>query len=1000
MTKHKKLLGVVISVLLVSLILIPKIVVKAAQNPNPAATTAPTTCTKDDEKQLINYYQISYDWNSNGTALEVKAAHGKFRFVQIDTNFFTNSFSKDSDGFYVIDGQKGVVGGSNKVKLKIRDSARGSSATVKLALSEHSAPCDSLIEYNQKKAAGQTTHTFDTGQFEIIIPYSSKDQSKFKQSNPRYNDVCIALREGKNYQGKINSEILKLYDSSTNAKSYYSIIAPSCFQTSAVYVYGQARIVKIIETALSTWPTYNTLKNHSSIGTGSTDVTGAAWLINFDNVKSKAIAENHQYYADGKGNFRENNASGKLVKKTEEAFSLKCKVTANSSTDFSNLLEYKADGNYNIDANTQNFYAYDESKQSVTYKWYTHWGGKKDDGSYKKTNPSPKIEVVKNFCTKKCEEAVEVKYGPPVASKAGLCFEYQVQVTSRVKCTTSMEGNPPTPNLPFCVPVPYCNDIPGHTHQAGASDEYKSCVQSCDGGKYTEECSEKCYSEVYEGVDSNKTGSNAATAQTQKLYSRTYSYSGYHYFEGSKIRWAGKGYSNYYSYFEKGRTYRDHLTHGGHYVPESGFKKRLYDTGTCKDPCKFKGCSRSSDYVNKIDFRDDYMDNLAAYKTAINACKASASCTTKTATFTISADYINSKSVVKTVDYPYTRENEKLQSDEDKDNCKSNDSEVASEDNIILNYAGCYKNCGNGLQYHTRWSFPGAWLDKKTGSLSFQIPDNTDGWTQYKDKFCVPLDAKDVNTKWWNYYYKYYDANHTTSLDDESVQTYCKSISTTGSSTISETDIEKWNINAATRMFGYYGWSFDISCFYALNSKPVTSVSGSEAYNEKCYTPTSTEGTSYRIRTVDLKNLFPATGSGSSSSSSANGTRTPGFNWSKHADVLASNGKNSEYQSTPSIYAEKVQSMGYNVYNESNVDYEFVLTKEILKSLKSGSRNYSDFKGDMVTQHGMYSYRSSLIRSGTFSGGDNKVLKEQAIGCNNVENYNSSSCSDIHKEGE
>ena len=985
MTKHKRLNGVILSVMLMSLFwLVPGTTVKAINNSG--NNSAPTDCTNANLESLINYFHIKYDWNKNGSGVVVKASHGEFRFDYIDTKYFTNSFSKDSDGFYKIDGKKAVVSKNSSVTLKVKDSARGGSATVKLALSKSSGACDSLVDFKLKKAAGQHTETFDTGKFEIVIPFSSKNQALVRQDNSKnYNGVCRALREGKNYQGKINSAILAQYDGSTNAKSYYSIIAPGCFQKSTVYVYSEKRMIKIIQSALSTWPTYNALKNSSSIGGGPTDVTGDAWLINFDKVKGDAIEAKHSYKADGKGNFYKE--SGSIVKQKNEPFSMKCRVTANSNTDFSNLLEYKADGSYNIDANVQSYYAYDESKQSVTYKWYTHWKSK--------PNPKARTQVISNFCTKKCEEAVEVKYGPPVASKAGLCFEYQVQVTSRVKCTTSMNGNPPEPSPPLCIPIPYCNDIPGHTHQAGANDEYKACIQSCDGGKYTEQCSEKCYSKVYEG-ESNKTTSSESTAKTEKIYSRNFSFNGYHYFAGTKIRWSGSGYANYYKYFEYGRTNRDHLTHGGHYVPESGYKKRLYSTGTCKDPCFFAGCTRT-DYVNKSDFMNDYMDNLAAYKTAINACKASASCTTKTATFTISADYKNSKNVIKTVNYPYTKATEKLITHEDKDKCNPNSSEVAAEDNIILNYAGCYRKCGNGLQYHTRWSFPGSWINKKTGELSFKVPSNKDGWENRKQKFCLPLDAQDVNVKWWKYYYAHYDNTHTTSFDNQTVQEKCVSLQQ--QSTITEEDIEKWdvngvkrwNLNAATRMFGYYGWSFNISCFYALNSKQIEPKNGNTSNIEKCNVPNSFGTAAYRIRTVDLKNLFP-------DAESSNGTREPGFNWSASANVLASNGKNKEYQSTPSLYAEKVQSMNYNIYSESSLDYEFNLTKEILQKLKSGDKNYSNFKGNMVTQHGVYSYRSNLIRNGTFSGSGNKILKEQAIGCNNVENYNSIVCSNVHGE--
>ena len=72
----------------------------------------------------------------------------------------------------------------------------------------------------------------------------------------------------------------------------------------------------------------------------------------------------------------------------------------------------------------------------------------------------------------------------------------------------------------------------------------------------------------------------------------------------------------------------------------------------------------------------------------------------------------------------------------------------------------------------------------------------------------------------------------------------------------------------------------------------------------------------------------------------------------------------------------------------------------MLKDIKSGSRNYTGFKGEMVKQHGMYSYKSKAIRDGgAFASSSNKVLNVSAIGCNNVENYSSTNCYDIQKEG-
>lgn len=995
MTKHRRKIGVLLTVILMSIIwMVPSIMVNAAPSSS-KKTNPPEDCTKANLKSLTNYYHIGYDWDKKGTSIEFKVENGEFRFIRIDTKYFTNSFSVDENGFYTIDGKQGKITKDHKVKLTVNDNHRGESAVVRLALVSKSGGCDSWTTFKAKQAANQTTATFESGEFEVVIPFKSGDQTKLKEDNSAlYNGVCKALRNGQNHNNKINAEVLKLYDGSEQAKTYYKNMAPECFEEKTLYIFPEGKMIDIIETILSTWPTYSVLTT-SGIGFDpSNDVSGQPWLFTndrFDQIRREAKEAGHDYYTDGNRNFYDKK-DGKLVKDKNGVLDMKCRVDANSPTDYSNLLRYKSDGTYNIDANVQSYYAYNVEQQSLTYKWYTGWKGT--------ANPEPKETTVKEFCKRTCEEAVEVKYGPPVATKAGVCFEYQVQVTSRVRCSTEVNETPPE-HKPMCVPVPYCNDIPGHVHQAGANDEYKACIRSCDGGKYTKACNEKCYKKVYEKNSktskTSKANNDTKTAQSKKLYSTAFSYSGHHYFSGDSIRWSGNGYANYYKYYEPGRTAGDH----GRYVPESGFKKRLYDNGeTCKDPCFFSGCEASSDYVNKADFIKDYANNVENYKSAINKCKASASCTTKTATFTIKVDYKNRKGSIKTVNYPYTEGSfapEELISDDNDTNCAPNSSTTALINNIILKHAGCYEHCGKGLQYHTRWSFPGDWLIKKTGEHSFKPQKEEDGWERQTNKFCLPLDVQDVNSKWWKYYYGLYDNNHTTSYDSTAVGAKC--VSPTTVTTVTESDIEnwnvegtyRWNINASTRNFGYYGWNFDIACFYALNSKSTKVTEETKSNEEKC-NPNNPSEETYRIRTVDLSNLFPAPNGQS-------GSRQPGFNWSTYATTEAVNGKN---QSVPSAYAEEVQKTGINVYSDQYLDYYFELSREALQKIKAGSRdrNYADYKGGMVTQHGMHSYKSSFIRSDEISSTNNKVLKEKAIGCNNVDNYDSENCNNVHKVGE
>ncbi len=106
-----------------------------------------------------------------------------------------------------------------------------------------------------------------------------------------------------------------------------------------------------------------------------------------------------------------------------------------------------------------------------------------------------------SICKVTCQEQFQVTYDPPVAVKAGLCFQYKVTVRSKVTCKTESKGNIPWPTPPeTCGYVPICEDNEEET-QAGPNDDFDSCINSCDGGKYTQSCINSCYKEVYKNKD-------------------------------------------------------------------------------------------------------------------------------------------------------------------------------------------------------------------------------------------------------------------------------------------------------------------------------------------------------------------------------------------------------------------------------------------------------------------------------------------------------------------
>lgn len=132
--------------------------------------------------------------------------------------------------------------------------------------------------------------------------------------------------------------------------------------------------------------------------------------------------------------------------------------------------------------------------------------------------------VVENneVCKVTCQEQFQVTYDPPVAVKAGLCFQYKVTVRSKVTCKTEETGGIKWPTPPStCGYVPICSNNAAET-QAGPNEDFDNCVNACDGGKYSQSCINSCYKKIYEDDSKSntmKTSSTTINPSTIKDYS-------------------------------------------------------------------------------------------------------------------------------------------------------------------------------------------------------------------------------------------------------------------------------------------------------------------------------------------------------------------------------------------------------------------------------------------------------------------------------------------------
>lgn len=615
-------------------------------------------------------------------------------------------------------------------------------------------------------------------------------------------------------------------------------------------------------------------------------------------------------------------------------------------------------------------YLYDSEEHTInnyTYKYHF--------------NPDGAVKTETVSCKVKCEEGVVVEYGPPVASKAGLCFQYKIKVTSNVRCY--MSEQPPKPQqYNTCTPAPLCVTKSGTGYrQGGPNEDYDSCVKECDGGKYSKKCTKKCYKKVYGSTTTTKTSTSNRAYSTTKLSDSDFSLATCQAMNGGgcyqrvdgQIYWKSTNNSEGRWYAISGWHNTARGRSGEYEVFDNGIYRHVYSNGQiCQDSCSWTGCDGDV-YLNPGFADKDWKNNMETYADLLRDCQAATSCSESTATFAIKVNYSteDSGSDGKWIYFPYSTKNDKNSKDQlPSVGSKNTTTTVNNKNSTILSYDGCYQdNDEKGKFYQAEWSFPGSWINNKTGEISYVDKSGSKGWRTMPNKFCVPLDAKNVNTKWWNYFYSKVLSGTNSSFKDYQKECFGES---------SSTGVDKYNIVGDTTKFGKFNWNVTVSCFYALNG-------GNKTDSNTC-----TNTSKSRVRSVDLENLFPAK---DGSKSDVNGVgRKPGFNWSSYASTK--NVAESGMAVDPSLYLTDVQNLGYTVYANDYLDYEFDLSPSDLKQLrtitKESNHNYTSYSGtsSVSKKTGVTRY----VMSSDVSKYATKKANDSARECNNMINYNSSQC--------
>ena len=398
-----------------------------------------------------------------------------------------------------------------------------------------------------------------------------------------------------------------------------------------------------------------------------------------------------------------------------------------------------------------------------------------------------------NNCTTTCKEEIEVNFSDPVATQAGMCFQYLIEIKSKVVCDSYYTA--PRPSKPaVCVPTAYCVTSNGYeSEKGGPSEDFDACVQECDGGEYTQNCIDKCYTKVYETSDS-KSGKQAnrqtTFEPTPSIFTTDYSIS-----SNSQATKLANGCLTPWNTTDANALYNQHQKDpGGEYsgnrwIPSKtgcsssigqfyfrslgvteqtidevrgwysdSYGVKQYDAGpngflvrikrdgysdVCNDTCSWINNCGSNTVLTQYLADQQYQKELEEWEKAKEQCEQkAATCTNETTDYEIVVDNVDK-------DNDTDDDEETFSSSQ-----KLNGTTVTGEfpDMVILTDGSCEDGEDDPWNYHNIITFPGTWINNKTGQTVHSMdPGHEDFYTYVGNQYCTKLNSVPINTAWYDW---------------------------------------------------------------------------------------------------------------------------------------------------------------------------------------------------------------------------------------------------------
>ena len=662
-----------------------------------------------------------------------------------------------------------------------------------------------------------------------------------------------------------------------------------------------------------------------------------------------------------------------------------------------------------------------------------------------------RVDNKDNYCTRTCTEIVKVEYGSPVYVSAGMCFQYRMKISSIVQCKydKSHMTPPSLAGFQICQPLAYCVHSygasvgSGSNTQAGPNEDYEACVNKCDGGKYSSECSNACYNMVYGNQSYNDLALSynskpAKTGTTVGDYFTYFEYNNGNINFTSPFGWTYVGQAIGYSHETvtglsmKGYVVKK-LDQANSYAMDHGIPRAYYGGAFCGETCgwtKGPGCYGSATKwyfqgdTDNPNFgvnagKYDLANNQKKYDDTLVDCSAKATCVTSTATYTMKVKYVDAsgaKLKVETANYPWSKEATKVSSGQDGSHCALS----MADKSPVISFGGCYVNNAADRWYQGEITFPGVYLDYKHNTIRIGgKAENND--VLLPGRMCIDGHQGNTNPVWAM---KFDEAigqlNKNSNYKINDVNNYWKDSFTGASGGFSaekSDSVQGYNINGIINSFGYFKWNFNISCFYALydpgncekdgDKVKVSCGSCDSCGDEQCLTADQAKGKTscqkatctacdrYTVRSFNASDplVTKTTASRESEDIQYKENEIRGYNWTSAATLTKM--KNG-YQNDPELLAKNIEdnqnTIFDNTVNEPN--YVIYLDKDTIKNIKNYNKNksYSTFSDERPIDHnrvnaaGVYFYYSSdfLHNSSIFTSSYNNIpdIKSEIYTCN------------------